>query len=293
VAVGSAFVFNNTLAGQDAKNYIATMAQLDAVLSASAELVPQVLEAPERGSPMGAAYEKKLRDPYEQAGLLWLSSEDHLRTVLGILQQNLLPMFSLYSLLRPAAEADVLIAYLLDADITERQRLGRGLNVRFETVKERNKVKPDPQFFAERLAHLEQRATTNGLTVQRSKPKKGPAEVTGFGEAMKQAVPLFDTYHDGKALLYRVLSSHAHARPWAWMDSSKAVPTAEPGVSLLKAELDISMYVSVLVLTIKTHERALVRLLELAGRTKDEWDAAKQTHIDRVRPRYLAMLGVQ
>jgi hypothetical protein len=74
------------------------------------------------------------------------------------------------------------------------------------------------------------------------------------------------------------------------MDSSKAVATSEPGVSLFKAELDVRLYVSILVLTLTTHERALVRFLELAGNTKADWDRAKQAHIDRVRPSYMERL---
>lgn len=284
------FVFNNTLAGDEARNYVATMAQLDAVLAASSELVSQVLDAPSVNSPMSIAYQKMLRDPYEQAGLLWMSSEDHLRTILMILQSNLLPMFSLYSLLRPAAEADVRMAFLLDRDINEQQRLARGLSVRFESLREQSKVKPDLAHFAERSAQIEKRATDNGIAAVRSNPKKGAPEITGFGEALKNEVDLFRTYHAGKDLLYRVLSSHIHARPWAWLDPDKATPTADPGVSRLKAELDIPMYVSFLQLTLTTHERALVRVLELGGRTPVEWEAAKKAALDHVRPRYLALL---
>jgi hypothetical protein len=287
---GGAFVFNSTLTNDEARTFVATMAQLDSVLAASSELVPPALNAPSVSSPMGDAYQKRLRDPYEQAGLLWLTSEDHLRTVLTILQSNLLPMFSPYSLLRPAAEADVRMAYLLDRDINERQRLARGLSVRFESLREQSKVKPDPGRFAQRTAHIEKRATDNGVATVRSNPKRGAPEIIGFGEALRNEVDLFRTYHAGGELLYRVLSSHIHARPWAWLDPQKAVPTADPGVSQMKAELDIGLYVSFLVLTVKTHERAVIRFLELAGRTQAEWELAKQTALDRVRPRYLALL---
>lgn len=162
--------------------------------------------------------------------------------------------------------------------------------MRFESLREQSKVKPDPAGFAARSAHIEKRATANGITPFRSNPKKGTPELIGFGEAIKNEVDLFQQYHDGKDLLYRVLSSHVHARPWAWMDPTKAMPTAEPGVSLMKAELDIPIYVSVLMLTTKSHEKVLVRFLELAGRTQAEWESAKQMALDRVRPRYLALL---
>lgn len=284
-------VFNTTLTSGEAKSYVATMAQLDAMLAASSELIPQVLDSPSPSSPMGIAYQKMLRDPYEQSGLLWMSSEDHLRTVLMILQNNLLPMFSLYSLLRPPAEADVRMAFLLDRDINETVRLGRGLSVRFESLREQHKVKPNLVHFAQRLAVIEKKATDNGIPTVRSNPKKGAPEVIGFGGALKSEVELFRTYHEGGELLYRLLSSHVHARPWGWLDSRKAAPTAEAGVSRLKAELDIPLYVNVVVLTLKTHEKVLIRLLELAGRTQDEWEAAKRAALNRVRPRYLALLG--
>jgi hypothetical protein len=199
-------------------------------------------------------------------------------------------MFSLYSLLRPAAEADVRLAYLLDRDISERQRLARGLSVRFESLREQSKVKPDPARFAQRSAHIEKRATDNWIATVRSNPKKGAPEITGFGEALKSEVDLFKTYHAGGEILYRVLSSHIHARPWAWLDPHKAIPTGDAGVSQLKAELDTAFYVNLLVLTLKTHEGAVIRLLELAGRTQAEWDAAKRAALDGVRPRYLALL---
>lgn len=284
------FVFNNTLSGDEARTFVATMAQLDAVLTASSELIPSALNAPVPDSPMGVAYRKMLRDPYEQSGFLWMSSEDHLRTVLAILHSNLLPMFSMYSLLRPAAEADVRMAYLLDPDITERERLGRGLTVRFESLREQSKVRSAPARFAHRLAQIEKKATRNGIAPVRSRPQKGASEVIGFGAAVRKEVDLFETYHSGGSFLYRFLSSHVHARPWGWLNPQKATPTTEPGVSLLLAELDIGFYLKFLALTIETHETVLIRLLYLAGHPATEWELAIGEAMDRVRPRYMALL---
>src|SRR3989442_3661503 len=187
-AARGVFVFSSNPRGDDARNYVATMAHLDAVLAASSAFVSQALDGPAPNSPMGIAYQKMLRDPYEQSGLLWMASEDHLRTVLMTLQSNLLPMFSPYSRLRPAAEADVRMAYRLDASINERDRLARGLNVRLESLREQNKVKPDPPRFAQRTAHIEKRATDNGIAPVRSNPKKGAPELTGFSEAIRSEV---------------------------------------------------------------------------------------------------------
>jgi len=284
------FVFNNTLHGDEAKSYVATMAQLDAVLVASDELLTGVINAPAAGSPMRTAYDKMLRDPYEQASLLRMVSEDHFRTILMILQNNLLPMFSVYSLLRPPAEADVRTLFLLDAQVNERERLARGLSVRFESLREQSKVKSVPTRFAAASARIEEKASANGIAAVRSKPKSGPPEIIGFGQAMKKETELFRTYHAGGELLYRVLSSHVHARSWAWVDPQKAAPSTEPGVSQLRVDLDISFWLGFLVLSLKTHELASIRFLELGGGAKAHWEQTKAAALDRVRPRYLRML---
>lgn len=284
------FVFNNTLRGEEAKTYVATMAQLDAVLAASDELLTGVINTPALGSPMRTAYDKMLRDPYEQSALLRMVSEDHFRTILMILQNSVLPMFSVYSLLRPPAEADVRVLFLLDAQIDERERLARGLSVRFESLREQSKVKSVPTKFAVASARIERKATDNRIAAVRSKPRKGPPEIIGFGQAMKNETELFRAYHSGGELLYRVLSSHVHARSWAWIDPRRAVPSGEPGVGQLRVDLDISLWLNCLVLSLKTHELASIRFLELGGGAKSEWEKAKAEALDRVRPRYLGLL---
>lgn len=285
------FIFSNTLRGNEAQSYVATMAQLDAVLAASDALLPGVISSPAPGSPMRTAYDKMLRDPYEQASLLRMVSEDHLRTILMILRKNVLPMFSVYSLLRPPAEADVRVLFLLDAHISERERLARGLSVRFENLREQSNVKSVPTRFAAASASIERKAIENGIAPVWSKPKKKERpRIIGFGQAMKKETELFRTYHSGGELLYRVLSCHVHARSWAWVDPQKAVPSGDPGVAQLKVELDISFWLNCLILSLQTHEMALIRVLELGGGAKSDWEKTKSEALDRVRPRYLELL---
>ena len=146
-----------SLHGQEAVEFIAAMATLDSLLSASETIVYPALDPPVATSPMGRAHKASTRDANEQARLLLASSEDHLGTILMLVQLNVLPMFSLFSLLRPAAEADVRMAYLLDPAIDERLRLARGLNVRLESLVEQDKVKPDAALLASRTWSQEYR----------------------------------------------------------------------------------------------------------------------------------------
>jgi len=92
---------------------------------------------------MGQAFSAGLRDSYSMAHLLLFSAEDHLRTILAIRDAGPLPQFALYTLLRAASEAAVRSRYLLDASITETQRLARALNERLDNVIEQRRVDPD------------------------------------------------------------------------------------------------------------------------------------------------------
>jgi hypothetical protein len=240
------------------------------------------------GSAIDRANKASRRDPFEQARLLLLSSEDHLHTILMVLQGNTLPIFSLYSLLRPAAEAGVRIADLLDSTIDETVRLGRGLNARLENLDQQNKVRPNPTFLATAIAKLEAKAVAHGVTVIH--PKKGGAEIVGFGDRPKSGVDLFSAHTKEGALMFRFLSAHIHSMPWIMLSASKAVPTAEPGVSMMPNELDVSLFTNVLMLVLELHQDNLVRLLAMGGYPSDIWEEGKKTAMERARARYLPLL---
>ena len=73
------------------------------------------------------------------------TGEDHLQTLLRVLEAHVLPTFAVYSLLRPAAEAAVLVAYLLDSAIDETQRLARSFNIEQSDLIEQDKFMPDDE----------------------------------------------------------------------------------------------------------------------------------------------------
>jgi hypothetical protein len=143
------------------------------------------------GSPNHRARSNQVWDAYEQVGLFLYSAEDHLRAMLMLLEGPQVPTYSLYTLLRAAAEAVVRCSYLLDPDVTERQRMARGLNVRLGNLIEQNKVVRDDKLFAERVAHLEERAALNGIFVCKGREDK-PA--TEFGGRRMSGIALFATY---------------------------------------------------------------------------------------------------
>ena len=48
--------------------------------------------------------------------------------------------------------------------------------------------------------------------------------------------------------------------------------------------------INCLVLSLKTHELASIRFIELGGGGRAEWDKTKGEALDRVRPSYLGLL---
>jgi hypothetical protein len=289
----SVVVSSNNLLGMDAKNYVDAMRDIDVLLETSGQVAMFAITTPKAGSKMSAAYKAGLRDPYEQSNILLMSAEDHLRTILMTTRNSPLPMFALFTLLRPAAEADARMAFLLDPAIADTQRLARGLTVRYESALEQSRVKLKTGVvdLAPTFARIEQKAKANGIQPVYSAPKQGAPKWIGFGEAMKREIDLFAEYHGGKELIYRVLSSHVHSRPWAWLDSATAQPTDEPGVSQMYVEMNIPFFVSMLQLVLMTHELNLVRLLEHGGYSKTVWIEEKQRQLARLQPEYDKLLS--
>jgi hypothetical protein len=282
--------FEGTLHGQDAIEFVAAMAQLDALLEASATVVHDALDRVAPDSLIDRANKARRRDPYEQARLLLASAEDHLMTVLMILKSNVLPMFSPFSLLRPAAEADVRIAYLVDPEIDEMQRLARGLNLRLESLEDQNRVKPDAGILQARVATLEKKAVANGITPLRSKPKTGLSRIVGFGEPRQKDVVLFRSYLKEGEFIYRFLSAHIHSKPWVMISADKALPTDDPEVGEMPMALDIPSFVAILAVTLALHERNIERLITSGGYPPMVWTKTKQSALERARAKYVPLL---
>ena len=283
-------VTETTLRGDEAVQFVAVMARLDAALDASQGLVHHALDDPRQGSAVEAANKGGRRDPFEQSRLLILSAEDHLQTILLVLKGNVLPMYSLYTLLRPAAEASVRIASLLDPAIDETLRLGRGLNARLDNLNEQSKAWPDAALLASRISQIEGKARTNGLKPVWSKPKSGAPKILGFGEAIKSEVELFRAYLQEGEMIFRYLSAHVHCLPWVVLSAQGARPSGEPGISQLEITLQTPTFVAALVAVLVRHEANVKQLLMLGGYEAAAWDQAREAAMAKARAQYGPLL---
>jgi len=253
--------------------------KLALVLGASEKFVTEVVEPPVPGSRIDLAYDADLRDAYDAANLLIVAAEDHLRTILQVLEHGPLPTFALYTLLRAAAEAVVRCRHLLDLGIDEPARLGRALNERLDNLQEQNKVKPETQgtHLPDRVEHLVERATENGIPVLRNQTKDGSVgkRVIGFGEVVKSEVELFEAYLAAGSTAFRFLSGYVHSKQWVLIPRYGAERAADPGISMVPTDLNVVHFAGVLDLVVTLHDENIGYWHILAGLPSDVWRVAK------------------
>jgi hypothetical protein len=282
---------------EEIRHFHEIFVRVAAVLQASQNLLADAIDPAAPGSPNNKARTNQVWDAYEQVGALLYSAEDHLRTMFMIFEGTQLPTYSLYTLLRAAAEAIVRCAYLLDPGLTEPQRLARGLNLRWENLDEVRKLDHDDPRFAERVAHLEERAVANGIEVVRKSDGKQPH----FGEGRKNDVDLFAQYvqsirqdrdPEGRTgeKLYRFLSAHVHSMIWVKLFQAQTAPTDEAGMNSVKLDLEFDQLAGMLLMVLRLHESNIANLLKLSGYPIVVWDLAKKTAIEDAKER-LRILG--
>ncbi len=248
--------------------------RLERLLRASQDFVGPAVQPPVPSSRMDIANKADLRDAYEMAGLLILTVDDHLQTVQDVIQSGRLPIFALYSLLRPAADAAVRCRHLVDAKITETQRLARGLNERFDNLREQNKVLPTAQgaaLYKQRITHLEQRAAANSIAVVSDKNGK----TIGFEEKVPEDLDLFTAYLPAGSTAFRFLSGNVHSKPWVQLQFDQAQPTADPNTLIAPAQLNVVLFAAVLSAILDLHDDNIGFWLSLAGYPDDVWTTAK------------------
>ena len=249
------------------------------------------------GSANERARAGKLWDAYEQSGLLLYSAEDHLRAILWLFEGGQLPTYSLYTLLRAAAEAVVKCAYLLDPDIDEKARLARALNVRWDNLDEQNKLTPDLKLFAARIAELEERATRNGITVFR---KNADAPATDFGERRPSEVALFSRYLKSDSdqaksrqpvgeMVYRFLSGHVHSMVWVKISNAQVMETTEPGILSVELDMQFDWLAAMLWMVLRLQVENIRGLLRLSGYPGLVWDEALRTATENAKARYVRL----
>jgi hypothetical protein len=249
--------------------------RLARLLEKSRRFVRYVTEPPKPGSRMAAAFQSELRDPYEMAYVLIVSAEDHFDTILQIKSVGRLPKFGLYPVLRSAGEAVVRCSYLLDPKLNERDRLARALNERLENLKQ---VRLGSAQFKQRLRHFEVRARANGIRpipekLPCGKPGRGPT--TGFNERRKSLTQMFTDYLPDGRKAFRFLSGMTHSRPWVQLRLELARPTKEPGISEVKVEIDVPVFVQTLARVTDLHDDNIRLWFGAAGYDAKVWSIAK------------------
>jgi hypothetical protein len=236
---------------------------------ASISFVFDAINPPKSSSPHARATEADLRDAYDYGGHLIFATHDHLRTVLLIIKAGTLPSYAMYTLLRPAAEAAVRAKHLLIPTISETDRLARGLNERLDNLWEQRKAGVD---VASIIDHLADRATANGISVERSKPKPGrKREITGFGEPVRSDLDLFKSYLRAGTTAFRFLSGHVHSKPWIQLPRNRARATATPTISSISTEINLMLFCNVLDSVLSVHDENIGHIMVLSGYPISAW----------------------
>lgn len=126
------------------------------------------------------------------------------------------------------------------------------------------------------IDHIEQRATKNGVSVERSKPKSGRTrEITGFGEPVRSDLDLFKTYLRAGTAAYRFLGGHVHSKPWVQLPRNRARPTPTPTISSISTEINLMLFCSVLDSVLKVHDANVGHILVLSGYPISIWNDIK------------------
>jgi hypothetical protein len=258
------------------------ISRLKVLLDASDRFVRSSTEPPVSGSRMDTAKTANLYDGYEQAYRVLFSAEDHLRTIFNIFTGTVeLPIFSPFTLLRAAADPLMRCRHLVDSRVSEPDRLARGLNERFDNLKEQRRAQEllpgqaaaAQAHYDKQVAHLESRAKANGIPV---KPDRNGKSI-GFNEKVREDIDLFALYLPGGAgsLAFRVLSGYVHSKSWIQYDPKDAQGTADPNFKVIPTSLDVKLFAAVLNALLEVHDKTVGQYLELAGYPPAVWYQAK------------------
>jgi hypothetical protein len=230
-----------------------------------------------RDSRIDRAKKADLSDAYDLAGHALAAAEDHLRTILSLLTSDkMFPSYSPFTLIRGAAMPTVHARHLLEPSISEAMRLGRALSARLKNLEQQQKVHPELQgsHFVDRVDHLTKRADANGITVIRNKKN----EVIGFGEHWLSDADLFEKYiPDVGKTFWQFLSGHAHSMAWIQLSMDRAVPSDEPGISIVSTAIDVPNFAAVLNGELTLYDETVGFYLGHGGYPAMVWNEAKKS----------------
>lgn len=217
-----------------------------------------------------------LSDAYDLAGHALAAAEDHLRTILSLLTSDrMFPSYSPFTLIRGAAMPTVHARHMLEPSISDSIRLGRALSVRLKNLEQQQKVHPESQgtFFEDRVHHLTKRADANGIAILRSRKDV----VVGFGEPWLSDAELFEKYiPDVGRTFWQFLSGHAHSMAWVQLPQGRAVPSDEPGISIVSTAIDIPTFAATLNGELTLYDETVAIFLDHAGLPPMVWNEAKK-----------------
>jgi hypothetical protein len=251
----------------DARVLTLVITRLNRFIECTEEVVLDAVDEPVPGSLKSQATLADLDDAYGYVRMVMASADDHLRTIRMIAKTGPLPMYALYTLLRAAAEAIVRVRHMVDLEITELQRLARGMNERLDNLDEQRKVDADQQaHYEERVAFLETKAAANGIEIRRAKTRDASiGKVIGFSGTISSDFDLFGEYLEHGSLIYRVLCGYVHSKPWVQMPKSKSKPSSDPKVLLVNPELRVQTFAFILDVVLDLYQECVGNWLILAG----------------------------
>lgn len=251
----------------------AAIVQLDRLLAALDRVVADVADPPVPGSPVAVAYAADQREAFDLAGLQMYAGADHLRAILMIMRGGTLPCFALFTLLRAAAEAGARARHLLEPTLDDAGRMARALNDRLDNIEEQAKLKSvDVTHTDSRIANLSSRASSLGIPPITN--KKGV--VIAHGEARPSIVELFEKHLPGGSTAFRVLSAYTHSEPWMLAPRSRAEPSSDPRVAMVRTDVNVPMMLAILEGVMELFDECAGFWVVLNGQPLDVWKLARQ-----------------
>lgn len=262
---------------------------LDRYVEASNDLwSTEAFAQPIAGSPYEAACGvAKGRWAFDFARLHLAGSEDHLQTMATIFGSGRLPAYAGYTALRGSLEAAARACWLLDPNLSPRQRQERGFTEHLNNLQGLQKFKRHRESRRKLVVQLRLDAAKAGLVpkfAQVAKKKSSPPPLIGFGIARPLITdlllallphqPTADDDAEG-AFLYRLVSGSAHSEPWALLANHERVGFSEPGVAVAALEVHLDVLLPATTRVVKLHDRAIGLHTRLMGHDEAAWQAAR------------------
>ena len=223
---------------------------------------------------------------FDLARLHLSGSEDHLVTVATILGSGRLPAWAGYSVLRASLEASARACWLLDPNLSPRQRQERGFTEQLNHLQGLQTFSRHRESRRKLIVDLRTEAAKAGLQEKFgiSTKKSQSPPLRGFGiirpgptELILGLLPHKPTADDDAegGFLYRLLSGSAHSEPWALLANSEEAGFVEPGVPIRAFEVKLEVLMPAISKTVALYDRALGLHTRLMGYDEGVWEVMR------------------